>query len=493
MSTASTAGAEGTEGAGGTPGGPAAFAGDFRDAVYIGGRWVSVGRKVDVENPATQQVVGSAADAGPDEVNQAVRAARHAFTSWGQTAAGERADYLTGMLEALRSRRDLLIAATVAEVGAPVQVAAESHVDLSLEILESYIELLRKPEEPEQVGNSLVLREPAGVVGCITPWNYPLYQLMIKVAAALAAGCTVVAKPAELTPLTAHLLVDAAAEAGLPAGVLNLVPGAGRQVGQALVTHPDVDVVSFTGSTAVGSAIAGAAAPTLKRVSLELGGKSASLVCEDADLRSAVRATVDSATYNSGQTCSAWTRLLVPADRYDEAVQIATERAAELVVGDPLDPATDLGPLASALQRQRVGEFLDRARQAGAVVDVAPGPDLPVGHYAYPAIVSHAERDSEIAREEVFGPVLVVMAYDGEDDAVAVANDTDYGLAGAVWSADNDHAFAVARRMRTGQVDLNGATFNVRAPFGGYKRSGYGRELGRHGLEEFTQVKAVQR
>ncbi|WP_435742393.1 aldehyde dehydrogenase family protein [Nocardioides sp. SYSU DS0663] len=466
---------------------------DFRDAVHIDGRWISIGSTVEVENPATQQVIGSAANGGAVEVNRAVRAARAAFATWSQTSRAERADHLDALLRQLRTRHAQLVATTVAEVGAPVQVATEGHVDLSLEILQSYVELLREPEELEQVANSLILREPAGVVGCITPWNDPLYQLMIKVAAALAAGCAVVAKPAELTPLTAHLLLDAAVDAGLPASVLNLVPGSGREVGQALVTHPDVDVISFTGSTAVGSAIAATAAATLKRVSLELGGKSASVVLPDADLRAAVRATVDSATCNTGQTCSAWTRLLVPADRYEEAVAAAVERAGEFVVGDPLDPATEIGPLVSALQRQRVTEFLQRAEREGAVVDVAAGPELPVGHYCRPAVVSHAERDSEIAREEVFGPVLVVLAYHGEDDAVAVANDTDYGLAGAVWSADEDRALAFAQRMRTGQVDINGAAFNVRAPFGGYKRSGYGRELGRHGLDEFTGIKAVQR
>ncbi|TFV63975.1 aldehyde dehydrogenase family protein [Geodermatophilus sp. DF01-2] len=464
----------------------------YRDDALIDGAWVKVGAAIPVENPATEQEIGSAASSGPEHVDAAVTAARAAFESWSRMPDSERADHLQALHISLAARRDELVAATVAEVGAPVRVAREAHVDISLDILASYVDLLRVEQLDERIGNSLVLREPAGVVGCITPWNYPLYQLVIKVAAALAAGCTVVAKPAELTPLTAYLLADASLAAALPAGVVNLVPGSGTRVGEAIVTHPDVDVVSFTGSTGVGSRIAAQAAASLKRVCLELGGKSASVVLPDADLETAVRATVDSATVNTGQTCSAWTRLLVPAQRYDEAVSLATKRAGELVVGDPQHEDTDLGPLISARQRQTVLDLVARARSAGAVVTELVDHSGDTGHYVSPVVVSEVAPGDQIVQQEVFGPVLVVLPYDTEDDAVRIANDTDYGLAGAVWAGDEAHALAVARRLRTGQVDVNGAEFNIDAPFGGYKKSGYGRELGRFGLEEFQQIKSVQ-
>lgn len=468
-----------------------------RDSALIDGAWVQVGATIAVENPATGEQVGAAADAGSEHVDVAARAARTAFASWSQVSRSGRAGHLQALHATLLDRRDELVAATIAEVGAPLRIARESHVDLSLDILASYVDLLGEDEPVERIGNSTILREPAGVVGCIMPWNYPLYQLMIKVAAALAAGCTVVLKPAELTPLTAYLVADAATESGLPPGVLNVVPGKGSVVGEAIVTHTAIDVVSFTGSTGVGARIAAQAAPTLKRVCLELGGKSASVVLDDADLETAVRTTVDSATYNSGQSCSAWTRLLVPRERYDEAVGIATTRAQQLVVGDPNEETTDLGPLISARQRASVLELVARARAGGATVtdfgeSGGVGCDAR-GHYVTPVIVSHLSPDDEIVREEVFGPVLTVLPHNGDADAVRLANDNPYGLAGAVWSADEDRASEVAGRLRTGQVDINGADFNIEAPFGGYKRSGYGRELGRFGMEEFQQIKSVQR
>lgn len=464
-----------------------------RVEAIVGGRPMPAQEHLDVMDKFTGEVIATMAMCDGTHVDAAVRAARRALGAWSRTPRAVRAEHLARLLEELRRRRDDLIRTTVAEVGAPVVVATEGHIDLSLEILESYVDLLRQPERVEEVGNSLIVREPVGVVGAITPWNYPLYQLVIKVAGALAAGCTVVAKPAELTPVTAHLLLQAAADAGLPDGVLNLVPGAGGVVGEAIASHPGIDLVSFTGSTRIGSRVAELAAPNLTRVSLELGGKSASLVLPGADLHTAVRATVDSATYNTGQTCSAWTRLLVSEQQYAEALQIARNRLDELVVGDPTEPDTEIGPLISTTQATVVTGFIDRARQAGAEVHSWPGALPTLGNYVAPTLVWDVGRDAEIALEEVFGPVLVVQTYTDIDDAVALANSTSYGLAGAVWAESEEAALQAARRMRTGQVDLNGATFNVRAPFGGYGRSGYGRELGLHGMEEFTEVKSIQR
>jgi aldehyde dehydrogenase (NAD+) len=384
------------------------------------------------------------------------------------------------------------IARTVGlELGAPLKIATSIQAGLPLAVLRSYADLALAPQADETIGNSLILHEPVGVVGAITPWNYPLHQVVAKVAAALAAGCTVVLKPSELTPLVAYLLFDAADEAGLPPGVLNLVTGTGPVVGAALAGHPDVDMVSFTGSTRTGRAIAHAAADRIARVALELGGKSANVILDDADLSRAVKVGVGNAFLNSGQTCTAWTRMLVDRSRYDEAVSIAAATAAGYRTGDPFDEATRLGPLVSASQRERVRGFLSRA---GARL-VAGGLDAPVpdrGHFVAPTVFADVSPDSELAQEEIFGPVLSIIPFDGDDEAVAIANNSRYGLAGGVWGSD-DRALAVARRMRTGAVEVNGGAFNPVAPFGGYKQSGIGRELGRYGLAEFQQTKAVQR
>ncbi len=345
------------------------------------------------------------------------------------------------------------------------------------------------------MGNSLVVREPVGVVGAITPWNYPLHQIVAKLAPALAAGCTLVLKPSELTPLTAYLLFDAIDEAGLPPGVVNLVTGTGPVVGEALAGHPGVDLVSFTGSTATGRRITHLAADRIARVSLELGGKSANVVLDDADLASAVKVGVGNAFLNSGQTCTAWTRMLVHRNRYDEALDLAAKATDGYQLGDPLDPATRLGPLVSAQQRDRVRDHITRGLADGGRL-VAGGLDAPVpqrGWFVAPTVIADVDPDSALAQEEVFGPVLAVIPVDDDDHAVRVANNSRYGLAGAVWSGDEERALRVARRLRTGAVDINGAPFNPLAPFGGYKQSGLGRELGVHGLEEFCEVKAIQR
>lgn len=466
----------------------------FRDDALIGGAWTPAPSTIDVENPATEKIIGAAASSDRGMADSAVAAARHAARSWGQTSASDRADSIDGLVSALRARRDELVDVTVAEVGVSIADARAWHVDLAIDLIASAASNGRTYAFEETVGNSLLIRKPVGVVACITPWNYPLYQLAAKVGPALAAGCTIVLKPAELAPLSAYIFAEATIEAGLPDGVFNLVPGTGAVVGSAIAAHPDVDLVSFTGSTAVGRQVGAAASANLTRVCLELGGKSSSLVCADADLAAAVRWTVDSAMLNSGQTCSAWTRLLVPADRHEEALTIAGDRARSLVVGDPRSEDTDLGPLISARQRDDVVGVIDAAIARGARV-VAGGSARPlgVGHFVSPTILADLDPSDPASQTEIFGPVLVVHPYATESEAIDIANGTPYGLAGAVWSGSQDHALDIARRLDTGQVDLNGAAFNPEAPFGGWKHSGIGRELGVVGLEEYTELTAVQR
>jgi aldehyde dehydrogenase (NAD+) len=467
-----------------------------REALFIGGAWVppATSERIPVENPATEEVVAEVPAGDATDVDRAVRRAREAFEGWAGLDRERRADHLDGLRAALDARRDEMARTITTEMGAPTAQAAAIQVGLPLRVLQSYVDLLRGPEPEERIGNSLVFAEPVGVVGAITPWNYPLHQTIAKVAAALAAGCTVVHKPSELAPLSAYLLAQLVHEAGLPAGVYNLVPGFGPVAGEALATHPEVDMVSFTGSTRAGRRVGALAADTVKRVSLELGGKSANVALPDADLTAAVKVGVANCLLNAGQTCTAWTRLLVPASRHDEAVDLALAAAAKYVPGDPTDPSTRLGPLVSAGQRERVHGYIERGAKEGARLARDGREDVPSpGYFVGPTVFAAVAPDATIAREEIFGPVLAVLAYTDEDDAVRIANDTEYGLAGAVWSADVDRAVAFARRLRTGQVDINGAPFNHLAPFGGVKRSGNGsRELGAHGLAEFRTTKSLQ-
>ncbi|MQA60922.1 MAG: aldehyde dehydrogenase family protein, partial [Actinophytocola sp.] len=348
----------------------------------------------------------------------------------------------------------------------------------------------------EEVGNSLIVREPIGVVAAITPWNYPLHQIVAKLAPALAAGCTVVLKPSEVAPLNTGILAEILAAAGVPAGVVNIVHGTGPVVGAALAAHPKVDMVSFTGSTRAGRAVSAAASETIKRVALELGGKSANLVLDDADLGKAVKLGVANAFINGGQSCNAWTRMLVPASRHDEAVELAVAAAAKYVPGDPTDPSTRIGPMVNEVQRDGVVGFIRAGAEAGAKLAFG-GPEKPdgceAGYFVRPTVFSGVTEDMTIAQEEIFGPVLSIMPYQDEDDGVRIANNTVYGLAGAVFSGSDDRAVEVARRLRTGQVDVNGGSFNPVAPFGGYKQSGNGREFGKYGIEEFLEVKSIQR
>ncbi len=469
-----------------------------KDSFFIGGSWVAPAGDgvIDVVNPTTEQVIATVPEGTPADVDDAVAAARLAFDAWAGTPAQERAKYLTALQKALAARTDEVARTISAEMGAPLKMALQVQTGLPLGVLGTYAALLPTYPFEEEIGNSLVVREPVGVVAAITPWNYPLHQVVAKVAAALAAGCTVVLKPSEVAPLTAFLLADICAEVGLPSGVFNLVTGYGPVVGEALVAHPDVDMVSFTGSTAAGKRVTEVAAGTVKRVALELGGKSANVLLDDADFAKAVKVGVANAFLNAGQTCTAWTRLLVPADRHDEVVALAAQAAGRFSPGDPMAEGTRLGPVASAAQRDRVRGYIQTGIDEGARV-AAGGPEAPegldTGYFVRPTVFAGVRPDMTIAQEEIFGPVLSVMPYDDEEDALRIANGTVYGLAGGVWSADPDRALAFARRMRTGQVDVNGGQFNPVAPFGGYKQSGNGRELGRYGLEEFLEVKSLQR
>ncbi|MCO8272367.1 aldehyde dehydrogenase family protein [Actinoplanes sp. TRM 88003] len=462
-----------------------------RPHLYIGGEWVppASAETIAVENPATEEVLGHVPAGTAADVERAVAAARAAFSSW--SVAPDRAEVLDRLHTSLSKRAADIARVVGLELGAPLKIAKAVQAGLPLAVLRSYADLAAQPVAARTIGNSLIEHEPVGVVGAITPWNYPLHQVVAKVAAALAAGCTVVLKPSELTPLVAFLLVDAAEEAGVPAGVLNVVTGTGPIVGAAIAGHPDVDMVSFTGSTATGRAITHAAADRIARVALELGGKSANVILEDADVTRAVKVGVGNAFLNSGQTCTAWTRMLVHRSHYDEAVSLAAKTAGGYKVGDPFDPETRLGPLVSGAQRDRVRGFISRA----SARLVAGGLDSPLpqsGHFVAPTVFADVDPASELAQEEIFGPVLSIIPFSSDDEAVTIANNSRYGLAGGVWGSE-ERALAVARRMRTGQVDVNGGSFNPAAPFGGYKQSGVGRELGEFGLAEFQQVKAIQR
>ena len=467
-----------------------------RDELYIGGRWVPPsGRStIEVVNPTTELTMGSVPRGEAEDVDRAVAAARAAFGAWSRTPPAERATYLRAVSRALQARMGEVASLVAQEVGTPLEVAMAVQARWPTVTFAAASELLGAFRFEEQVANSLVVREAAGVVGCITPWNFPLHQIAAKVAPALAAGCTVVLKPSEVAPLSAFLLAEVLDGVGLPPGVFNVVSGTGPVTGEAVASHPAVDMVSFTGSTLAGRRVAALAAGTVKRVALELGGKSASVILDDAPLAKAVPTTVGRALLNSGQSCAALSRMLVPRSRLPEAERLAVRAAESYAVGDPLAAGTRLGPLVSQQQRQRVRGYIERGVDEGAKL-LTGGTEAPEGidkgFFVRPTVLSEVRTEMAVGQEEIFGPVLSILPYGGEDEAVAVANDTIYGLYGAVWSADPARASAVARRIRTGQVEVNGGSFNLLAPFGGYKQSGHGRELGRFGLEEFLELKAL--
>jgi acyl-CoA reductase-like NAD-dependent aldehyde dehydrogenase len=473
-----------------------AFAPRSRTEIYVDGKWVAPARTatLEVENPTTETIIATVPAGSAEDVDRAVTAAGAAFEPWAALSPAQRSEHLRRLHEALTRRADEIATTVALEMGSPMKIAKGIQAGMPLTVLGTAVQLAAHWPQDETIGNSTVVREPVGVVGAITPWNYPLHQVVAKVGLALAAGCTVVLKPAELTPLVAYVLFDAIEEAGLPPGVVNLVPGTGPEAGAALAAHPGVDLVSFTGSTATGALIAKLAADRIARISLELGGKSANVILEDADLTKAVKIGVGNAFLNAGQTCTAWTRMLVHRSRYDEALQIAGTSASGYTLGDPLAEGTRLGPLVSAAQRERVRGYIATGLAEGARL-VAGGLDATVpetGYFVAATVLADVDPDATVAQEEIFGPVLSVIPFDTDDEAVRIANNSRYGLAGAVWSGDQERALAVARRMRTGAVDVNGGAFNALAPFGGYKKSGVGRELGSHGLLEFTQVKSIQ-
>jgi acyl-CoA reductase-like NAD-dependent aldehyde dehydrogenase len=470
---------------------------DVRDRLYIGGDWVpSTGsNSIAVVDSTTEEVIGSVPEGTVEDIDRAVAAAREAFPGWSATPVEERAALLTAVSAALGERMESLADLITHEVGMPLVLSQLVQVGLPMATFGSMAQVTADFTWEQTVGNSLVVREPIGVVGAITPWNYPLHQIAAKVAPALAAGCTVVLKPSEVAPLNAFVLCDIFEEVGLPAGVFNLVSGFGPVVGEAIAAHPHVDMVSFTGSTRAGKRVAEVAAATVKRVALELGGKSANVILDDADLATAVPDGVNKCYMNSGQTCSALTRMLVPRERLAEVEALATTAAESFTPGDPFDGETRLGPLVSTVQRDRVRNYIEKGVGEGATLLTggAQAPDgLDKGYFVRPTVFSSVTRDMTIARDEIFGPVLAIIPYDTEEEAIEIANDTEYGLAGGVWSSDPDRAKAVARRLRTGQVEVNGGGFNPMAPFGGYKQSGNGREFGSFGLDEYLETKAMQ-
>jgi aldehyde dehydrogenase (NAD+) len=463
--------------------------------LYIGGAWTASvsGEPIEVVNPATEQIIDRVPAGAPDDVEAAVRAARKAFPSWSATPAAERGKLLAAVAELLTERAGDIAKTIATDMGSPLGFALKVQTLMPAGVLASYARLAESHPRESRVGNSLVIKEPVGVVAAITPWNYPLHQIICKVAPALAAGCTVVLKPSEVAPLAAYALTEIFHEVGLPAGVFNLVSGRGPVVGEAMAAHPDVDMITFTGSTVAGRRVASLAAESVKRVALELGGKSANLILPDADLGAAVKVGIANCFINAGQTCSAWTRMIVHRDQYDDAVHLAVDTARRYTVGDPFDEATRIGPLVSAAQRDRVVRYINRGEEEGArLVTGGTEPPHARGFYVEPTVFAAVEPGMTIEQEEIFGPVLSIIPYTSEDQAVRIANDTPYGLAGAVWAGTQERAVAVARRLRTGQVAINGGAFNPLAPFGGYKQSGIGRELGEHGLEEFLEVKSLQ-
>ena len=469
-----------------------------RDMLYINGSWTASSGEsaLLVENPTSEEIIGSVPDGTIQDTDLAVEAAKNAFNSWSKSPIQERVRILHALSESFKERSEELAEIITCEVGTPIEYSRIAMVGTPRVVSKSYAKLLDSYEWEEEIRNSIIVKEPIGVCAFITPWNFPLHQIIGKVAPAIAAGCTMILKPSREAPINAFILADMLHEIGLPDGVFNLVSGRGSTVGSRLSSHPDVDMISFTGSTSAGIAVTEDAARTVKRVTLELGGKSANVVLEDADVIRAAKSSISACFANSGQTCSALTRLIVPESKISEMIPVIAERVSKYKIGNPMDPSTRCGPMVSASQKESVLEFIRAGIEEGATL-VAGGPEdvveIEKGHFVRPTVFRDVKPSMRIWKEEIFGPVLCITSYKDEDEALELANDSEYGLSGGVWSSDPDRALQFARKMRTGQVSINGGPFNVSAPFGGYKKSGNGRELGVYGLEEFLEIKSIQK
>ena len=469
-----------------------------RPHLYIDGSWVEPNGEgtIEVINPASEGVIGSVPVGSESDANAAVEAARAAFTGWSESTIDERSNYLNLLSSALKDRGEEIAELITSEVGTPIEYSRMAMVGTPRVVSRSYAKILDGFAWEEEIRNSIVVKEPIGVVAMITPWNFPLHQIIGKVAPAIAAGCTMVLKPSKEAPLNAFVLADILDEIGLPNGVFNLISGHGREIGETLASHPDVDMVSFTGSTNAGVRVSELAAPSVKRVTLELGGKSANIILDDADIPRAASSAIYSCFANSGQECSALTRLLIPEDSREEVVEVIASKIGRYTVGDPMDGTSKCGPLVSKRQQESVSRYISTGIDEGATL-VAGGEgmpdDLDSGFYVRPTVFADVTPEMTVFREEIFGPVLCITTYSNVEEAIELANDSEYGLSGGVWSGDESRAMKVARKLRTGQVSINGGAFNVTAPFGGYKKSGLGRELGVHGMEEFLETKSIQR
>lgn len=468
-----------------------------REQLYIDGKWIdSLGKgSIDVINPATEEIIGRVPVGSTKDVDKAVVAAKSAFDSWSKSSIEERIELLNALSNAFKERGEELAQTITSEVGTPIGYSRVAMVGTPRVVSRSYAKILEDYVWEEEIRNSIICKEPIGVCAFITPWNFPLHQIIGKVAPAIAAGCTMILKPSKEAPLSAFILAEILDEIGLPAGVFNLVSGHGSEVGDYMSSHPDVDMVSFTGSTGAGVSVSQSAAPTIKRVTLELGGKSANVALEDADPVLVAKKAIGACHQNSGQTCSALTRLIIPESMNKQVCDIIAEKNDSYLVGNPLDEGTRCGPMVSLRQQLSVTEYIQSGIDEGANL-ISGGLGMPdgieKGFYVKPTIFANVTPEMKIWKEEIFGPVLVITTYNTESEALKLANDSIYGLSGGVWSEDPDRAVNFAKKMRTGQVSVNGGSFNVSAPFGGYKLSGNGRELGTHGLDEFLEIKSIQ-
>ncbi len=468
----------------------------FIEKLYINGRWQkpSTNNSLALINPATEQVFAKVSLASEADVEKAIVSAREAFPSWSATSAAHRAQLMNAIADEMQLRYDDLVAAHVTAMGCPISIAGAYHVDCPIEAMRYYANLAATMDEVEEKGTVLITKEPVGVCAFINPWNYPLHQLIGKLAPALAAGCTLVTKPAEQTPTADLIMAEIMHKVGLPAGVFNLVFGIGSEIGPIMASHREVDLISFTGSTRAGIEVAKTAAGTVKRVCQELGGKSAYIITQDADIDAAVRYGVEDVMVNSGQTCNALTRMLVHSSKLEAVIKQARLVAQEQVVGDPLDDNSSMGPMTSEQQQQKVLNYIEQGIAAGAQLIVG-GTQMPEGlksgYYVKPTIFARVSGDMSIAREEIFGPVLCIISYDSIEQAIEIANDSIYGLSSAVYAKDKSSALKIARQIKAGQCYLQGSYFSLDAPFGGYKQSGNGREWGSQAMAEYIEIKAI--